>query len=51
MPRKVIVTVRLVKEAEQLPPEEVKRDIEKEVRQILNRIPWAAEVEKVAVSD
>jgi len=50
MVKRCIIILRLVKEAEEKKNEELEREIENEVKLLLYRIPWVAEIEVIRVS-
>jgi translation elongation factor EF-1beta len=49
MPKKVHITVRLVPEATKVPDENLKNEIEKELRKNIFVIPWAKELESIEI--
>ena len=51
MTKKCTIVLRLVKEAEEKPNNELKEEISQELISIVGRIPWAREVENVIISE
>lgn len=49
MARKAVLTFRLVPEAVEAETASIKQDIQKESREIIRAVPWAAEIEKIQV--
>jgi translation elongation factor EF-1beta len=49
MPKKVYITIRLVPEAAKVADENLKNEIERELRKNIFVIPWANELESVEV--
>jgi translation elongation factor EF-1beta len=49
MPKKVYITVSLVPEAAKVPNENLKREIEKELRKNIFVIPWANQLESIEI--
>jgi hypothetical protein len=49
MPKKVHITIRLVPEAAKVPDENLKNEIEKELRKNIFVIPWADQLESLEI--
>jgi translation elongation factor EF-1beta len=49
MPKKVHITIRLVPEAAKVPDENLRNEIEKELRKNIFVIPWADQLESLEI--
>jgi len=49
MAEKAVLTIRLVPEAIEVKASLIKQDIQKEFKNIVRAIPWAAEIEDIQV--
>jgi hypothetical protein len=51
MAKKAVIIVRLVPEASKLSDEELKREIEKEIKKTVYVIPWANTLESIEIQE